>query len=76
MFHKRLNSIRKAKGFTALEMANLLNLELRSYRMYESADRMPSLDTVVRIADILDVSLDYLLCRDEFLKAHGISFDL
>ncbi len=67
MFSKRLNELRKAKGISAKYMAETLGIELRSYRNYESGDREPSLRTVVKLADILDVSTDYLLCRDEFI---------
>lgn len=72
MFPKRLNETRKSKGFTAQRMADLLGLALRSYQFYESGKRSPSLDTLVKIADILEVSTDYLLCRDEFLKSHEV----
>lgn len=74
-FNERLNSIRKSKGFTAQYMADNLCINIRSYRAYESSDRMPNLDTLTKIADILDVSTDYLLCRDDFLKSHGVFFD-
>ena len=67
MFAERLNKIRKEKGISAQQMAQHLGICLRSYRNYESGDREPSLDTLVRIADVLNVSLDYLLCRDCFL---------
>lgn len=75
MFPKRLNETRKNKGFTAQQMSEKLSIGLRSYRNYESGDRFPSLDTLVKIADILDVSTDYLLCRDEFIQSHAISSD-
>lgn len=75
MFSTRLNQTRKSKGITAQQMADLLYINIRSYRAYESANRMPNLNMLVRIADILDVSIDYLLGRDEFLCAHGISFN-
>lgn len=75
MFSTRLNHVRKQKGFTAQQMADLLCINIRSYRAYESADRMPNLDMLIRIADILDVSTDVLLCRDDFLKSHGVFFD-
>ncbi len=52
-------------------MADLLHINIRSYRAYESADRSPNLEILVNIADILDVSTDYLLCRDEFLSKHA-----
>lgn len=76
MFSERLNLIRKSKGFTAQSMADQLGMALRSYQFYESGKRSPSLDTLVKIADILDVSTDYLLCRDEFLKSHEVSVDV
>lgn len=75
MFNERLNLTRKSKGFTAQQMADLLHINIRSYRAYESADRSPNLDILVMIADILEVSTDYLLCRDDFLKSHATSAD-
>ena len=70
MFKDRLNQKRKQQGLSAKQMASLLGMELRSYRNYESGDREPSLATLIKIADILDVSLDVLLCRDEFIQRH------
>ena len=75
MFPKRLNETRKIKGFTAQQMSEKLSIGLRSYRNYESGNRFPSLETLVKIADILDVSTDYLLCRDEFIQSHATSSD-
>ncbi len=75
MFPKRLNETRKNKGFTAQKMADQLGLALRSYQFYESGKRSPSLDTLIAIADILNVSTDYLLCRDEFIHSRGVSAD-
>lgn len=71
MFTKRLNSIRKSKGFTAQKMADLLCVALRTYRNYESGNSSPNIYMLVKIADILDVSTDYLLCRDDFLAKHA-----
>ena len=68
MFIKRLNHIRKAKGFTAQQMADMLNVSLGTYRHYENGHSSPTIYTLVMIADILDVSLDYLMCRDDFIE--------
>ena len=75
MLGKRLNALRKTKGFTAQNMADKLGIMERSYRFYESGKRYPPLTTLVAIADILEVSVDYLLERDDFLKSLGVSFD-
>ncbi len=75
MFGKRLNKTRKSKGFTAQKMADLLSVTIRTYRHYESEHSYPSLEILVQIADILNVSTDYLLCRDNFIKSHEDSSD-
>ena len=71
MFKERLNQTRKSKGFTAQQMADILNIHIRAYRKYESGDTCPSLESLVKIADTFDVSTDYLLCRDDFLARHA-----
>ena len=63
MFGNILNKTRKSKGLTARQMAEFLNINLRSYRAYESNDRQPSFETLVKIADKLNVTTDYLLSR-------------
>ena len=65
MFPERLNSTRKSKGYTAQQMADYLCIHIRAYRKYESGDTMPNLNSLVKIADILNVSTDYLLGRTE-----------
>jgi Predicted transcriptional regulators len=65
MFPKKLNETRKLRGITAKKMADSLNMQIRGYRKYESGDSSPSLESLVKIADILDVSIDYLLGRTE-----------
>lgn len=70
-FGERLNLVRKKRGYTAQQMADMLEIGLRSYRAYESGDREPQFHNLVKISDYLDVSTDYLLCRDEFLAKHA-----
>lgn len=62
-FGETLNRIRKAKGRTAQNMADMLGIGIRSYRAYESGDREPKLDSLVKIADYLEVTTDCLLGR-------------
>ena len=67
MLGERLNKTRKERGITAQQMADALQTGLRNYRKYESGHANPTLEGLVLIVDILNVSTDYLLCRDEFL---------
>lgn len=75
MFNKRLRELRMEHHFTQQHMADTLGITLNAYQKYEQAERSPSLDCLVAIADILNVSLDYLLCRDDFIKSHAVSSD-
>lgn len=71
MFNKRLREVRMKSGLTQQNMADKLNISLNAYQKYEQAERSPSLPCLVSIADILDISLDYLLCRDRFIQSHA-----
>lgn len=75
MFNQRLRAARKARGYKLQQMADMLDISLRAYQHYEQAERSPSFDVLIRIADILDVSIDWLMGRDEWLKSHGVSVD-
>lgn len=66
MFNKRLRASRMERGYTQQKMADMLGVVLSTYQKYEQAEREPSLSMLVRLADVLNVSADYLLCRDEF----------
>ena len=75
MFSERLHKLRIECGFTAQYMADKLGLSLRAYQFYESGKLEPSLQTLVKIADILNVSTDYLLCRDDWIYSAEEFFD-
>lgn len=73
MFNSRLREMRIKRGFTQQQMADSISVALRSYQCYETGTRKPSFELLVNIADVLNISTDYLLGRDEFLTSHGIS---
>ena len=61
MFADRLKKARKAKGYTQERLAAEISVERSSVGKYESANVIPSAEVLRRIADVLDVSIDYLL---------------
>ena len=75
MLGRRLNKTRKARGFTAQQMADKIGYSITAYRMYESSKRSPPLEILVKLADILEVPTDFLLCRDDFLESEGVYED-
>lgn len=64
-FPQQLKEARKCKNFKQKEMAELLGIKLRSYQQYEGGQRRPDYETLVALADYLDVTTDYLLGRTE-----------
>lgn len=63
-FPQRLRMLRKAKGLTQEELGRKVNVTKVSISGYESGNRTPDMDTLKALADALDVSIDYLLGRD------------
>ena len=61
----RLRQLRKARGITQLKMAIDLNMSQNTVSRYESGEREPGIPELLRIADYINVSVDYLLERTE-----------
>ena len=76
MFNDRLRSTRMVREFTQQQMADILHMGLRNYQKYESNDASPTLEGLVKIADILNVPTDFLLGRDDYLSSIGVFVDI
>ncbi|MDE7379585.1 MAG: helix-turn-helix domain-containing protein [Clostridia bacterium] len=66
IFQERLLEQRKLNKMTQIEVANYLKISQPSYIRYENGSAEPSYDNLVKIADLFDVSIDYLLGRTDF----------
>lgn len=75
MLGKRLRHIRMKRGYTQQFTADNAQIALRTLQGYEQGSRSPSYDVLVILADFFDVSVDWLLGRDEWLTSHAVSFD-
>jgi transcriptional regulator with XRE-family HTH domain len=64
-FHQRLRHLRTARKLTQTRVAELLGFSPRVYTRWENGGATPLFGTVVRIADILGVSLDVLAGRSD-----------
>ena len=59
----RLKEIRKSKGVSQLKMAMDLNTNQNTISRYETGEREPGINELIKIADYFNVSVDYLLER-------------
>lgn len=66
IFCERLIEQRKLNNLTQRQMADKLEISQPSYIRYEKGDAEPTQQNLVKIADIFDVSLDYLLGRNNY----------
>jgi len=62
-FKKRLRQLRSERNLTQVRLAQLLNTTPRVYNRWERGDAVPGFDTIVKIAGILNVSIDELVAR-------------
>lgn len=57
----KLKELRLKANYTQKNIAEMLNIPLNTYTQYELGNREPTVSTLTKIANIYNVSLDYLL---------------
>ena len=60
----RLIELREAKGYNQNELAKLLGITPVTYYRWENGIYQPSNEMLVKLADVLQTTTDYLLGRD------------
>ena len=61
----RLKEIRKSKGISQLKLAIDLNTSQNTISRYETGEREPGINELIKLADYFNVSIDYLLERTD-----------
>ena len=61
----RLRELRKARKLTQLSLQMQTGIEQALLSKYETGERVPPTETLVRLADFYHVSIDYILCRTD-----------
>lgn len=61
MFSENLKTIRKSKGLTQEEVASYLNVVRQTISKWEKGLSVPDAETLVKIADLFEVSVSELL---------------
>lgn len=69
VFPDRLRQAREYRGLTQGELASRAGLQPSAVSHFETGNRKPSFDNLKLLADVLDVTTDYLLGRVAEFKA-------
>ncbi len=69
-FGKKLIEARKNKGLSQEQLGKMIDIDKRIISRYETDKTIPSIDVAKRIANALEVSLDYLTGLDYSLFIH------
>jgi len=73
-FGKNLSKLRKERKLTQTELAELLDIQPRLVGRWEQGKGKPQFDYLLKLADVLEVSLDRLLRGNDTEQAD--SFDI
>ncbi len=66
LFAERLYQLRKESGLKQIELAQKLGTTQRKVSYWESSKVEPDLLSLCQLADLFNVSVDYLIGRKEF----------
>ena len=66
----RIREARRARGISQRQLAQQLNISVRTLRAYEQSRRVPDGETLQRIAVALNFSADYFLRGEPTAKVH------
>lgn len=68
MLGDKIKKLRKAIGMTQQELANTIGVKRSTIGMLESNKQGTSNDTLIKLAKILNTTIDYLLSDDEEIE--------
>ncbi len=66
----RLKELRRKRGLTQIALQMETGIEQALLSKFENGSRIPPTDTLMRLADFYDVSMDYIMMRTENPKVN------
>lgn len=61
----RLKELRKRRGYSQISLQMQTGIEQSLLSKFENGERIPPTETLLRLADFYNVSIDYILCRTD-----------
>lgn len=74
-FGLRLKTLRESKGYTQEQLGNKIGVRKQTISNWENENVLPSIEQVIKIADIFNCTLDYMFSRVEEYKVNTKGLD-
>ena len=74
-FHVNLREARKLSGMTQKEVAEKVGIARSTYALYETGERSPDVEVVKKLAEVLNVSGDYLIGNKTVIMKYSALFE-
>ncbi|MBQ4546110.1 MAG: helix-turn-helix transcriptional regulator [Oscillospiraceae bacterium] len=71
----RLKNLREEYGMTQQELADKLFLTQKTINSYERGRTQPNMETLCKLSDIFDTSIDYLLGNTDVRYSYALAED-
>ena len=65
VMRNRLKELRKSRGYTQISLQMQTGIEQALLSKFENGERVPPTETLVRLSEFYNVSIDYILCRTD-----------
>lgn len=72
----RLREVRELRGFSQTKLGRIAGCRQDKICSYETGKSMPQLDTLMRLADILQAPIDYLVGRTDEMERKTMLTDV
>lgn len=71
----RIKILREELNMTQQELADKLDGAKSTVAMYENGSRKPSMEVLLKLSEIFNCSIDYLLCKTDTRNPEKINID-
>lgn len=78
VFSERLKQLRKQKGFSQGELAELIEVHFTQVSRYERGETKPNAEAMTKLAKVLDTTVDFLMngTTDDIVQDAGLEKEL
>ncbi len=63
--HNRIRELREEKHITQIRLSTELGVAQETISAYEQGRHMPSVSTLIKLSNILDASMDYIMMKSD-----------